>query len=57
MIVKHYLAGEGFAMTPDGWLFPAKMSHGIPQRLGTLALIISYSFLQYVLECEGIGRR
>ena len=57
MIVKHYLAGEGFAMTPNGWLFPAKMSHGIPQRLGTLALIISYSFLQYVLECEGIGRR
>ena len=45
-------------MTPDGWLFPAgKTIDGSPQRLGTLALIISYSFLQYVLECEAIGHR
>ena len=58
MIVKHYLTGGGFAMTPDGWLFPAgKTIDGSPQRLGTLALIISYSFLQYVLECEAIGHR
>lgn len=57
MIVKHYLGGGGFAMTPDGWLFPASSANGVPQRLSTLALIISYSFLQYVLECKAIGHR
>ena len=58
MIVKHYMAGKGFAMTPDGWLYPAEMGpNGAPQRLGTLALIISCGFLQYALECESIDHR
>ena len=44
LLIKHYLSGEGFAMTPDGWLYPAfKSNTGEWKRLGTLALIISYS--------------
>jgi len=58
MLIKHYLSGGRFAMTPDGWLYPAsKTNTGERKRLGTLALIISYSFLQCVLECEAIGHR